>query len=150
MKKLLNNTFSAGLLIVSLVVLVKIVLGPSAAATPAALAGVASLEQAIEKANEEHKVVFAVATSSRCAPCQSYKKGALADESVQAWIDENAIGILIDIDASPSDAERLQVRSIPTTFIIKNGTIVGKEVGLVSKSALLKKLEPYTLANASK
>ena len=148
MQKLLSNSFTIVLLVVVGLLVTKMVIGPSVAETPAALANVSTLDSAIAQANEQGKVVFAVATAPWCGPCQAYKRGALADERVQTWIDTNAVGIHINTDENPEDANRLGVRSIPATYIIKDGTVVQSFAGLARTDELLSTLEPFAVARA--
>ena len=150
MNKFFSNSLTIALLIVAGLLILRTLVGPSVAETPAVLTGSSDLNAAIERAEDEDKVVFAVASAPWCGPCQSYKRSTLADESVQSWIRDNAVGIHINVDEDREAAARLQVRSIPATFVIKDGTIVNKFTGAVSKDRLMRTLEPYTLATAAK
>jgi len=148
MKKLLSNSVTFGIILIAIFLIAKAVLGPREAPTPAALDSPMSLDAAIASADEQNKVVFAVATASWCGPCQTYKRGALADEDVQQWLSDNAVGIMIDVDQNKADASRLQVSSIPTTYIIKDGEIVTQFTGPVSKARLMETLEPLAVTSA--
>jgi thioredoxin-like negative regulator of GroEL len=148
MKKILANSFTFALLIIAGLFVLQMVIGPQTAETPPALAGPASLDEAIAQAEQDNRVVFAVATAPWCGPCQGYKRTTLADADVQSWIESNAVGLLINTDENPEDASRLQVRSIPATYIIQDGTVVNRFVGAVSRDELLEALKPYELAGA--
>lgn len=39
----------------------------------------------------------------------------------------------LDIDESPGTAQRFQIRGVPTLLMIKNGEVVGQQVGAVPK-----------------
>jgi len=148
MKRILNSSVTFGIILLALFLVGRAFLGPSEAPTPSALATPMTLEAAIASAAEQDKIVFAVATASWCGPCQTYKRTTLADERVQAWLDHNAVGIMIDVDQDKEDAGRLQVRSMPSTYIIKDGTIVTTFTGVVSKKRLMEALEPLSIASA--
>lgn len=113
------------------------------APTPDALAGsVGGLQAAVAQAQSENKVVVAIATADWCPPCQSYKRGALADERVAQWLDEHAVSVVIDVtDRQPNpDAQQLRVGSIPATYVIRDGSIVAEAVGAIRTNQLLEML----------
>lgn len=89
--------------------------------TPAFFQADTTLDAAIAQANREGKVVFAVASGDPwCAPCQSYKRGALADERVAAWVNEHAVPVYISAPTARGtpETEQLGIRGFPTTVII--------------------------------
>jgi thioredoxin len=47
----------------------------------------------------------------------------------------------LDVDANPLTADRFAVRSIPTILFFRSGKVVDRVVGIVSKTALAKRLE---------
>ncbi len=103
--------------------------------------GASSLDAAIDRAEDTGKVVFAFATADWCGPCQTFKKGALADPRVAEWVEQNAEPVYIDVDASPSDAQRLGVRGIPASYVLKDGEIVNATSGVQGAGAFLDWLE---------
>jgi thiol:disulfide interchange protein len=116
------------------------------APTPAAFTGDAatmSLGEARERAGEQGRVVFAVATADWCGPCQTYKKGALADTRVEAWLNERAVPLILDVtDGMPPDAESLGVQTIPASFVIApDGRVLASQAGAMSADQLLPWLE---------
>ena len=148
MKKYLSNSLTVVLLIVAGLIIMRSLVGPAPADVPPALQGASTLDEAIELAREQNKVVIAVASASWCGPCQTYKGGTLVDADVEAWIQGNAIGIHIDTDKNREDAERLSVRSIPATFVIDPekgtpGTVVAGFEGALKKNDLLEALAPH-------
>ena len=68
-----------------------------AAPTPAAFASHVSLEAAIAAEGQNGRPVVAFATADWCGPCQSFKRGALADERVTAWIGDRANAAFVDL-----------------------------------------------------
>lgn len=45
---------------------------------------------------------------------------------------------IIDYDANRALADKYGVRSLPTTVVVKNGKMVGKEVGVVSANDIIR------------
>ena len=126
-----------------------IVLRGRVAPTPPAFAqGAMTLQEATALAKEQGKVVFAVASADWCPSCQSYKRGALADSEVGAWLAENAITLTLDVtdrDTPNQDAAGLGVSSIPVSFIIdENGQTVARAGGTMSASELKSWLNEHT------
>jgi thiol-disulfide isomerase/thioredoxin len=111
-------------------------LGRTAPTPPAFDTGM-TLTRAVEHAGSSDRLVLAVATADWCAPCQGYKRGALTDPRVEAWIESNAVPVYINIDESPDDARLLGVQSIPATFLIRDGEVVARASGAMGAGALL-------------
>ena len=130
-----------GLLVVALLVgagLIALSLGRGgkAEAPPMFAAGL-SLEEAANQAMADDRLVFVFATAEWCGPCQSFKRGALADARVEAWVARHAAPVYLDVDERPAEAARLGVRSIPATFLIDGQDVLGTAVGAMSAEALL-------------
>lgn len=111
------------------------------APTPAVFGAGTTLAGAIERSKAEDKPVFAVATADWCAPCQAYKRGALADERVAAYLEASTIPVYINIDDDPADAERLGVSAVPTTVLLRDGEVVDRFSGRIDAPDLLEWLE---------
>ncbi|MHC4976465.1 MAG: thioredoxin family protein [Planctomycetota bacterium] len=111
------------------------------APTPDIFAASVSLDEAIELSAREGKPVFAVATADWCSGCQVYKRGALANSDVEAWLRENAIPVYINIDSDPTSALALGVNGIPATFVIDEGEIRAHLEGAYGAEELLDVLE---------
>ena len=117
-------------------------MGP--AGTPEAFAsGPATLAAALEAASSENRLVVAVATADWCGPCQSYKRGALADDRVAEWMSERAVGVLVDVtDGLTPEAQRLGVDPIPATFVMNaEGRVLDTVVGSIGADELIELLE---------
>ena len=50
---------------------------------------------------------------------------------------------VIDVDKNEQIAEKYKVSSIPTVIIEKNGIVVKRHVGVVSKKELIKELDKF-------
>ena len=64
-----------------------------------------------------------------CGPCRAFKP---LMESLQS---EMSI-TFIDVDTSPQSAQTWNVRSVPTTIIVKNGMETGRVVGAKTKEEI--------------
>ena len=49
----------------------------------------------------------------------------------------------VNIDESPGLAGKFSVMSIPTVILFKDGQVKEQSIGLVNKSKLSKKIQPY-------
>ncbi len=70
-----------------------------------------------------------------CGPCKAYSSTI---EKVKKELGDEVNIIKINVDRNPTLAENLQVRSIPTTMIFRNGLLKWREVGIQSVSTLKK------------
>lgn len=117
----------------------------SAAPTPAALTAGATLDDAIAAAAADGKVVFVVAHADWCGPCQTLKRGALSDPEVEQWLATNAHSVSLDVtrmDASTPEwvkraGKELGISSIPAMVLMRDGTVVSRQVGAMSAEKLL-------------
>ncbi|MCB9250959.1 MAG: thioredoxin [Flavobacteriales bacterium] len=73
-----------------------------------------------------------------CGPCRMI--GPIVEELHTEYEGKAVIGKL-NVDENPEVSAKYGVRSIPTLLIFKGGQLVDKQVGVVPKSALVKKLE---------
>lgn len=75
-----------------------------------------------------------------CGPCKMI--APIVAELATEYEGVFKIGKL-NVDQEQDTAEKYRVMSIPTLLIIKNGEVVDKVVGLVSKQVLQDKLEAH-------
>jgi thioredoxin 1 len=73
-----------------------------------------------------------------CGPCKMI--GPVVEELAGEYEGKVVIGKL-DVDSNPEISAKFGIRSIPTLLVIKNGQVVDKQVGAVSKAVLSQKLE---------
>jgi thioredoxin 1 len=74
-----------------------------------------------------------------CGPCRMI--GPVVEELAGDYEGKAIIGKL-NVDFNPEVASRFAVRSIPTLLFFNKGELVDKQVGVVGKSDLAKKLQP--------
>ncbi len=75
-----------------------------------------------------------------CGPCKMI--APIVAELATEYEGVFKIGKL-NVDQEPNTAEKYRVMSIPTLIIFKNGEVVDKVVGLVSKQVLQDKLDAH-------
>ena len=75
-----------------------------------------------------------------CGPCRAI---APMIEDISGEMAEKLKVVKVDLDANPQLAAGLGVQSIPTLLLLKDGNILERIVGAVSKSALKEKIDPH-------
>ena len=129
-QKLLGYAFPIAIVVVAVVMMMK--LGGGTAATPQAFADAMTLDQAAARAEESGKPVLVFATADWCAPCQRFKRTALADEQVNAAILEHTEPVYLDLTDARTDpeaaaaAQRMGVQAIPSLVLLRDNQVVAK------------------------
>ena len=72
-----------------------------------------------------------------CGPCRMI--GPLISEMSKEYEGKALIG-KVNVDQNPNTSMKYGVRSIPTILILKNGEVVDKHVGVITKQALEDKI----------
>src|SRR6266545_2327374 len=81
-----------------------------------------------------------------CAPCRMI---APTVEAVAEQFDESASVVKLNVDNSPSTADKYGIKGIPTLILFSEGKEVERVVGATSKESISRIIEKYiTLANA--
>lgn len=122
------------------------VLRGGTAPMPAPFAGGATVDDAIAASRESGRPALVFATADWCGPCRSFKRGALADARVGAWIEAHAHPALADLtgsnDAGARElAERLRIKGVPALVMLRDGREVARLEGVVGADELLRWLE---------
>lgn len=138
-----DNAFFFLAAAVAAFVVLRGVLGAGVAPTPPVFeGGPASLRDALARAKEQGKLVFAYATADWCGPCQVFKRTALVDPQVEDFLRRRTVPVYIDIDKAPRDAAALAVMGIPSSNLLTpTGEIVARMEGAYSGAALLRWLK---------
>ena len=91
-----------------------------------------------EKALEGDNVVLVDFWAEWCGPCKII---APVIEELSNDYNGKAIVGKLDVDTNPEVAMKYGIRSIPTILILKNGEVVGKQVGTTTKKALADQID---------
>ncbi|MDE5668830.1 MAG: thioredoxin family protein [Duncaniella sp.] len=92
----------------------------------------ARLQEAIDKAKKEGKMVFLDCYTSWCGPCKMMANKIFPTQEVGAFMNPKFVSIKIDMEKGegPEIAERLQINAYPTYVIFNNdGTEAARFVG---------------------
>lgn len=79
--------------------------------------------------------------ASWCGPCQMI--GPIIDELAEDYQGKKVAICKMNVDENSEVPSRLGIRSIPTLLIFKNGQLVDRIVGVVSKQVLEEKINIY-------
>ncbi|WPP53453.1 thioredoxin [Catalinimonas niigatensis] len=69
-----------------------------------------------------------------CGPCQTL--GPIVQQVAKELADQVKV-IKVDIDRNPAAAQQFQIRSVPTLMLFKEGQVLWRKAGLMTKRELL-------------
>lgn len=69
-------------------------------------------------------------TATWCGPCRAI--APLVDQLAGEYVGRVKVTKL-DIDESPATAQQFRIRGVPTLLMIKDGKVIGQQVGAVPK-----------------
>ena len=81
-----------------------------------------------------------------CGPCRAITP--IIEDLASTYGDDVKVGKL-NVDDNSEVATRYAIRSIPTIIILKDGEVVDRHVGMISKAALQQKIEQHRAAEAN-
>lgn len=95
----------------------------------------ANYEELITKSNQPVMIDF---WAEWCGPCRMITP--IVSELSTEYEGKVTIG-KVNVDDNPGITSKFGIRNIPTILFFKNGDIADKQVGAVSKSILVQKIE---------
>ena len=126
------------IILLAAVVLIRTVAGGGGVApVPDMFDSSLTFTEALERSELSDKPVFAFVTADWCGPCQTMKRGALADRRVADVVRTRTEPVYIDGDEHPDIVQSLGVRGFPTVVIIRDGKIVDGSSGVMTTPGLL-------------
>ncbi len=105
-----------------------------------------SLEQALEKAEKEGKLVFMDAYAVWCGPCKWMESNTFRDAQVGKKFNENFISIKIDMEKGkgPEIARKYRVNAYPTMFLLNaKGEVQKRILGAKKEKDLLAEVSEF-------
>lgn len=95
----------------------------------------ANFEELVTKSNKPVMIDF---WAEWCGPCRMITP--IVNELSTEYEGKVTIG-KVNVDDNPGITSKYGIRNIPTILFFKNGEIVDKQVGAVSKSVLVQKID---------
>ena len=96
-----------------------------------------SLGEAERLSAANGKPVLVLGSADWCAPCQVFKRTALIDPGVEAYIRAHFVPVYLNVDEHQDEAGVLAITSLPASIVMKNGKRLAKLEGVVRADELL-------------
>src|SRR5579862_5803611 len=99
-----------------------------------------TLEQGLQMAKADNKLVMVDFYADWCGPCKMLDAKTWSDATVQTWLQDKTVPLKINVDKAPELAGQYKIQGIPAlVFIAPDGAEVGRLVGFHEPSQFLKK-----------
>ncbi|MEI8059931.1 MAG: thioredoxin [Ferruginibacter sp.] len=90
---------------------------------------------------QSEKPVLVDFTAAWCGPC---KMMAPILKEVKLEIGDAASIVKVDVDVSPAAAQAYQVQGVPTLILFKQGKILWRQSGVITKTGLVNIIKKFT------
>ena len=103
-----------------------------------------TLQEGLEKAKSENKLLFVDCYTTWCGPCKMLKKYTFTDVNLADYMKDKYVSMEIDMEQPEGKiiAKKYGIEAYPTLlFLDKYGRVVNHQVGGISAEALLVKAE---------
>lgn len=96
------------------------------------IAWITSYPAGVAKARAAGKPILVQFHATWCPPCAMMERETFPDDAVRTLVSERFVPVTIDVDQDLATPQRFEVRSIPTTVVVKaDGTVVDSNVGML-------------------
>jgi thioredoxin 1 len=96
-----------------------------------------NVQQALEAAKAEGKLLLIDFTADWCPPCKSMDKTTWVAPQLVAWVNENAIAVQIDVDKQRPEASPFGIQAMPTMVLMRDGAEFDRTTGGRNAAKLL-------------
>jgi thiol:disulfide interchange protein len=103
-----------------------------------------SLQEGLEKAKSENKLLFVDCYTTWCGPCKILKQYTFNDSNLGDYMKDNYVSLAIDMETTEGQilAKKYGIEAYPTLlFLDKYGRVINHQVGGIGAEALLAKAE---------
>ena len=103
-----------------------------------------TLQEGLEKAKAENKLLFVDCYTTWCGPCKFMKINTFTNANLGDYMKDNYVSLAIDMETTEGEAiaKKYGIEAYPTLlFLDKYGRVVNHQVGGIGAEALLAKAE---------
>lgn len=98
-----------------------------------------NLEQALQRAGEQKKLVFVDFFTTWCMPCKMMDASTWKDEKVGVWLARNTVAIRLDAEKELQVTRKYKVSAFPSLLFIKpDGQVLDRIVGARDAESFLR------------
>ena len=107
-----------------------------------------TLDQALEKAKTDGKVVMVDFYTVWCGPCKLLDQKTWTDDKVKEWLREKTVAVKFDAEKEEVLAEKYRIESYPTLlFVNPDGSELGRISSFVKPNDFLKRADQILAGN---